>query len=137
MKPDGTTDSKLLYADVTRVIIGAFYVVYNELGFGFLESIYARALEIVLREQGLGVEREVPLIIRFRGEQIGFHRCDMVVNRTIIVEIKACERLSPSHFEQLRNYLSATELQLGMLLHFGPQAKFYRSLNPRCPVRSD
>ena len=120
----------LIHADISREIIGGFYETYNELGFGFSEPIYARALDIVCRERGLDVQREYPIVVSFRGTQIGFHRCDMLVERRVIVEIKASELLSPVAKNQLRNYLAAMKLDLGMLLHFGPRANYYRILGP-------
>ena len=131
MKPDRPTRRiELIHSDISGAIIGAFYEVYNELGFGFLESIYARALETVLRRSGHYIDREFPVTIHFQGDAIGFHRCDMIVDRTVIVEIKATEILSDAPKRQLRNYLSALHLELGMLLHFGPNANYYRILGP-------
>ena len=129
MRPDRST--KLIHERTSAAIIGAFYDVYNELGCGFLESIYARALEDVLLERGLRVAREVALRIRFRNKPIGFHRCDMIVDGKIIVEIKSTEHITDAPKRQLRNYLAASGLELGMLLHFGPRANFYRVLGPR------
>lgn len=120
----------LIHEEISKVIIGAFFEVYNALGFGFLEVVYARALEIVLRRKGLRVERQYPLEIHFQGEQIGFYRCDMIVERTVIIEIKATELLAEASKKQLRNYLAASRLRLGMLLHFGPKAQFHRVLGP-------
>jgi GxxExxY protein len=101
-------------------IIGAFYHVYNILGFGLLESTYARALEISLMKRGLRVEREVPIEVFFEGERVGFHRADMLVERRVIVEIKSCHTVADAHQRQLLNYVTAMNLDLGMLLHFGP-----------------
>lgn len=123
--------SQLLHEDISSEIIGAFYHVYNGLGYGFLESIYTRALHTQLRKRGLVVDREYPIPVVFEEEQPGFHRCDMIVNRTIILEIKATELLSDAPRKQLRNYLAALKLDLGMFLHFGPKANYYRILGPR------
>jgi GxxExxY protein len=139
MHPDDSLSERrverveLIHADISREIIGGFYETYNELGFGFSEPIYVRALDMVLRERGLDVQREFPIIVYFRGTQIGFHRCDMLIERCVIVEAKATELLSPVAKSQLRNYLAATKLELGMLLHFGPRANYYRILGPRKP----
>ena len=122
----------LLHSDISGGIIGCFYDVHNDLGFGFREQIYGRALEILLVEKGFVVDREYPIEVFFRGQQIGFHRCDMLVNKTVIVELKSTELLSDVHKAQLRSYLAATRLELGMLLHFGPKANYYRVLGPRC-----
>ena len=122
---------KLLHEEITSEIVGAFYHVYNGLGYGFLESIYMRAMFPQLRKRGLQVDREYPIPIVFEEEQLGLHRCDMIVNKTIILEIKATETLSDAPRKQLRNYLAALKLDLGMLLHFGPKANYYRILGPR------
>jgi len=74
---------------ITREVIGGFYETYNVLGFGFRESLYKRALEIVLRGRGLSVGREFPIEVFFRGEQIGFYRADMLVEGRVLVEVKA------------------------------------------------
>lgn len=137
MHPDPSSRGKvserhdLIHSDVSRAIIGGFYDTYNDLGFGVLEPIYARGLEILLREMGLDVRREYPIQIHFRGQVIGHHRCDMVVEGKVIVEIKATEILPEFSKRQLRNYLNALRLDLGMLLHFGPKANHYRILGPR------
>ena len=104
------SESDLLHPELSGAIIGSFFDAYNELGYGFLESIYSRALEILLRKRGLLVEREYPLAVEFMGESIGFHRCDMLVDRTVIVEVKATELLNPVSERQLRNYLRADPL---------------------------
>lgn len=108
----------------THAIIGAFYSVHSELGFGFLEAIYARALQQVIHEQGLHVDREYPVPIFFRGQRIGVHRVDMLVDRRIVVEIKSTEVLAPTAKRQLRNYLTALRLDVGLILHFGPKPEF-------------
>jgi GxxExxY protein len=125
---EGSKRVKLLEEDVTREIIGAFYEVYNALGFGFLESIYKRALEIALRKRGLRVDREYPIRIFFDGQQIGFHRVDILVDRRVVVEVKARYKLLDADRRQLINYLTAMNLDVGLLLHFGPKADFKRIL---------
>ena len=122
LPPVGTPD--LLEPQRTRTIIGAFYAVYSELGFGFLESIYARALQQVLHEGGMRVDREYPVPIFFRGQRLGVHRIDMLVDRRIIVEIKSTDILHPTAKRQLRNYLTALRLDVGLILHFGPKPEF-------------
>lgn len=116
----------IIEKELSYVIVAAFFEVYNALGFGFLESIYARALEIALKARGLAVEREYPLTVMFQGEVVGQHRCDMLVERRIVIEIKSTERLSDVPKRQLRNYLKALNLKLGLLLHFGPRAEYHR-----------
>jgi len=93
MKTDRTYNNedsqrrKLLEEKLTREIIGGFYEVYNALGFGFLEILYSRALEIALRRRGLRLDREFPIEVFFRGQQIGVHRLDTLVEQPDIVEL--------------------------------------------------
>jgi GxxExxY protein len=123
-RDSNTSHRHLVHVELSSRIIGCFFTVYNELGPGFLEVIYARAMEIVLKELGARVNREFPIPIDFRGHQIGFQRCDMIIDEKIIVEIKATDLLPPIAERQLRSYLAATKLELGLLLHFGPKARF-------------
>ena len=114
--------------ELSDTIIGCFFWVYNKIGFGFLESVYAKALEVALKLTGLKVDREVPVTIFFEGVDVGQHRMDMVVEDRIVLEIRATEKLSDVAKRQLRNYLSAMDLELGILLHFGPTADHHRVL---------
>jgi GxxExxY protein len=118
----------LIEKELSHVIIGCFFDVYNELGYGFMELLYVRALDITMQKRGLRVDREYPVTVTFRGQQIGVHRIDMLVERRVVVEIKSTERLAESSRRQLRNYIKALEVDLGILLHFGPAPKFYREL---------
>src|SRR3954462_2533641 len=134
MSSDRTWDShpssrvKLLEEELTREIIGAFYDVYNTLGFGFLENIDKRAMEIALVKRHLSVNREFPIEVYYDGQQIGFHRIDMFVNRRVVVEVKATYKLVYEDKLQLMSYLTAMKLEVGLLLHFGPRAEFKRVL---------
>lgn len=120
--------------EFTRSIIGAFFDVYNELGFGLLESVYSAALEFELRARGHHVEREFWTDVFYKGHAVSRQRLDMIVNGTVVLEIKATERLPNFARRQLLNYLTATRLDLGLILHFGPAAKVYRLINTRyCP----
>ena len=121
---------KLVHEDVTKSIIGAFFIVFNKLRFGFLESVYAAALTKVLRDRGHTVEREVRVRIWFEGESIAIQRLDMLVDRKVVVEIKSGDRLAITAREQLSNYLRATGLEVGLLLHFGPKPTLVRQFNP-------
>jgi GxxExxY protein len=123
--------ARLIYHDVTESIIGAFYDAYNELRFGYLESAYAAALSELLRERGHTVEREVSVPVYFHGKEITKHRLDMVVDAKVIVEIKSTEVLHPSAHRQLMSYLKSTKLDVGLLLHFGPEAWFYRAVTTK------
>jgi GxxExxY protein len=116
----------LKHEELTRKIIGVFYEVYNELGQGFLESVYEGAMEIALAEAGLRVERQVPVPVWFRGRQVGDFKADLLVEGLVILELKAARAFDPSHEAQLLNYLRATEIEVGLLLNFGPKPEFKR-----------
>ncbi|WP_133000950.1 GxxExxY protein [Luteimonas arsenica] len=107
-------------------VIGAFFDTYNELGHGFLESVYEAALAVRLRECGLRVEQQVPIDVRFHGHVVGQFRADMLVERRLLIEIKAAVQIAPAHEAQLLNYLKATRVHLGLLLNFGPRPEFRR-----------
>lgn len=124
---------RIVERDLSYQIIGTFFEVHNALGFGFLEAIYARALEIALRERGLLVEREYPIAVYFKGQQIGFHRVDFLVERRVILELKSTHRLPEGAKRQLLSYLNSMPLELGLLLHFGPKASFTRVLRAVSP----
>ncbi len=112
--------SKYKHSDITERIIKAFYKVYNILGYGFLEKVYESALAIELREQGLSVVRQAPIKVYYREQLIGEYYPDLLVEGKVIVELKAAEALTDEHNAQLLNYLKATEIQVGLLLNFGP-----------------
>ena len=124
--PKGKVD--LLHAELTESIIGAFYLVYNELGYGFLERVYVEALVRVLRRLGHKVDREVLVPVEFFDEVIALQRLDLIVEDAVVLEVKSTQLVSPADHRQLRSYLSGTRLEVGLLLHFGPEARFYRSV---------
>jgi GxxExxY protein len=111
---------------LTHKIIGGFFKVYNTLGHGFLESVYAKALESELVGRGLYVAREVPADVYYNGEVVGVFRADMVVESRVVLELKGSRKIDHTDIAQLLNYLRATDLELGLLLHFGPRASFKR-----------
>ncbi len=119
----------LLHEDLTQSVIGAFYEVYNALGFGFLEHIYVPALERELRARGHQVGREVAVTIWYKGDALATQRLDMVVDETLVIEVKATAALHRLAARQLYNYLCVTDLEIGLLLHFGPQPAFYRLIS--------
>jgi GxxExxY protein len=126
---------ELLVAErITRSVIGAFFEVYNTLGFGFLEHLYVLGLERELRWRGHEVARELGVRVMYKGEELGFQRLDLVVDNTLVVETKSTTNLHKTAPRQLYNYLRATNLEVGLLLHFGPEPKFYRVL---CTNRSN
>ncbi len=116
----------LRHSKITEPIIGAFYEVYNELGHGFLESVYREAMVIAPRERGLQVEREKTVTVRFRNETVGVFRADLIVSSLVIVELKCARALDSSHEAQLLNYLKATDFEVGLLLNFGVRPTFRR-----------
>jgi len=116
----------LMKRELTHAIIGAFYEVYGSLGFGFLEHVYALALESELTDRGKRVSREVPVPISYKGKLLTTQRADMIVDKRVVVEIKSTEILPPMSKRQVVNYLRATTLEVALLLHFGPEPKFYR-----------
>ncbi len=117
---------ELIYETLTHSVIGAFFDVYNTLGFGFLEAIYSAALERELRDRGHEVGREVYVPVFYRGEAIARQRLDIVVDGKLVVEIKSTYELHGAAPRQVYNYLRGTRLRLGLILHFGPTPKFYR-----------
>lgn len=99
---------------------------YNELGTGYLESVYQNALGIALRNKGIAYSREIPLLVKFRGENVGEFRADFLVGGSVILELKAVATLLPAHDTQLINYLKATGFSVGLLLNFGSKAEVKR-----------
>jgi len=116
----------LLEEETTNQIIGAFFDVYNTLGFGFLEHVYAEALERELVERARMVQKEVVVSVWYKGTILSTQRVDMIVDDRVVVEIKSTEVLAPTAQRQLLNYLRATSFQVGLLLHFGPKSRFSR-----------
>ena len=119
--------------ELTRSIIGAFFHVYNALGFGFLEHVYVMALERELVKRGHRVARELAVQVRYEGEELCVQRLDMVVDHKVIVETKSTLELHPSARRQLFNYLRATNLEIGLLLHFGPKPAVHREICENAP----
>jgi GxxExxY protein len=119
-------EKELLHTDLTKVIIGSAYYIYNQLGYGFLEKVYENALAIQLRRLGRQVEQQVPVVVRFEGEVVGEFFPDLFVEGSVIVELKAVTELNPIHEVQLVNYLKATGVKVGLLINFGPQIKIIR-----------
>jgi len=116
------------HKDITEKILSGCFEVINELGAGFVESVYEKALAIVLREKGLDVQTQVPLTVIFRGQPVGDFVADIVVERVVIVELKAVKSLLPEHQAQLINYLNATNLPIGLLVNFGNPRLEYKRL---------
>jgi GxxExxY protein len=122
--------TRLILKELTYEIIGAFYTVYNELGYGFLESVYVNALSLELRLRGLTVEREKLVEIHYLGQPVGQFRMDLVVNSAVLIETKSCKQIGETERRQLLNYLKATPLKVGLLFHFGPTPQYERFVSP-------
>ena len=111
-------------------VVGVFFDVYNELRFGFLEQVYVGGIAVELRRHGIPFRREHRVEVRFRGEPVGFYRADLLVDSRLIVEVKAGKAFDESARWQTLNYLRATNLPLGLVLHFGLEARFHRVVGP-------
>ncbi len=111
---------------LTDQIIRVFYDVYNELGYGFLESIYREAMRLVLSQNGLSVAVEYPIQVSFRGTAIGLFKADLIVDQSVLIELKTCEQLLQQHQSQTLNYLKSTSIEVALLMNFGPTPRFKR-----------
>lgn len=114
------------HTELTERIIGAFYEVYNNLGYGFLEKVYENSLVLELHKLGLNVVAQVPISVSYKGVLVGEYVADVLVEDKVIVEIKAVRVLLPEHEAQLLNYLKASKLEIGLLVNFGPRAEVKR-----------
>jgi GxxExxY protein len=119
----------LLHEELTGKVLGACFEVARELGAGFLESVYEKALMVALREKGLRVEAQVPLTVKFRGVIVGEFFADILVESKLVVELKAVSALRPEHQAQVINYLKATGIEVGLLVNFGNPKLEYRRLH--------
>lgn len=130
---------ELQYRDLTDKIIGLFYDVYNELGHGFLESVYEHSMALALAQAGMIVESQVPVCVWFRGYRVGDFRADLLVENKILLELKAARSIDEAHEKQLLNYLRATDIEVGLLLNFGVKPQFRRLVyeNERKKIRVD
>ena|SRR5215467_4861640 len=120
--------SKLLHPDLTEKIIGVYYDVYNEIGHGFLETVYRNAMQIALTDAGLFVQREFPIPVWFRGQEVGQFRADLLIEKVVLLELKAVSSLDRSHEAQILHYLRATEVEVGLLFNFGSLRPQFRRL---------
>jgi len=117
-----------IHQDITSDIIGAFYDVYNELGFGFLEKVYENALKYKLEQIGYDVKKQVPINVYFEGVLVGEYFADLIVDNNVIIELKASDSLRKEHESQLINYLKATKIEVGLLLNFGKKPEIKRKI---------
>lgn len=119
-------DGALKHGELTQRIIGVFFEVYNELGHGFLESVYEKSFAVALKASGLDVLTKIEVPVWFRGQQVGDFEADMLVEHLVLVELKAGRALDSAHEAQLLNYLRATEIEVGILFGFGLRPEFKR-----------
>jgi GxxExxY protein len=125
----------LIHEELSRSVIGAFFDVYNTLGFGFLEHVYVASLTRELRNRGHKVGREVSVPVFYKGEEVARQRLDMIVDHQLVVEVKSTETLHLGVARQVENYLRATNLEVGLLLHFGPRPQFFRAVCSNSDMR--
>src|SRR5256885_7195304 len=104
--------AQLKHGDVTEKIVGVFYDVYNELGYGFLESVYEESLVIALQEAGLEVNRQVSVPVWFRGQKVGDFRADVTVENCVLLELKCAKGLDAAHEAQILHYLKSTDIEV-------------------------
>ena len=114
--------------DKTEVVIGAFYEVYNVLGYGFIEAVYQNALCKEFQRLCVPYETHRKIDVFYKGEPVGYYEADIIVYGSIILELKAVKQLMFEHERQLRNYLKATDLEIGLLLNFGPKPEIKREV---------
>ena len=116
------------HQELTKNIIGVYYDVYNELGYGFLEKVYHKAMLIELHKRGYVIESEKKLNVYYKNEIIGEYVPDIIINESVIVELKCVEYLIETHENQLLNYLKATNCEVGLILNFGKDPQFIRKI---------
>lgn len=116
----------ILHKKITDGILKAYYDVYNQLGYGFLEKVYQNAMYFELKSQGFKVEAQKQIKVYFKNQLVGEYYADLLIEDKVIVELKACEVLMNVHIAQIMNYLKATESEVGLLLNFGEEPEFKR-----------
>ena len=131
--------SKFKHGEITSKTIGIFFDVYNELGYGFLESVYEKSLALALASAGIKVSCQIDIPVFFRGTNVGDFSADMLVENCVLLELKSARAIDKAHEAQLLNYLRATEIEVGLLLNFGLKPEFKRMIfdNPRKSIRAN
>ena len=119
---------KFPHQELTKSIIGIYYNVYNELGFGFLEKVYHKALLIELKNNGYKIDSEKKVNVYYKNKIVGEYIPDIIINDSVIVELKCVEYLTDIHENQLLNYLKATDCEVGLILNFGKDPQFIRKI---------
>jgi GxxExxY protein len=132
----------LIHGDLTHRLIGIFFNLYNEIGHGFLESVYEQAFSVVLAKNNIFFQRQVAIPVWFHSQKIGEFRADLLVDGKVLIELKTRRDIDLAWEKQLLNYVRATEVEVGLLFNFGPTAQFRRYVfenskkNPRNPRES-
>lgn len=116
------------HSAITEKIIGAFFKVYNTLGYGFLEKVYENSMIEELSKNGLSAVAQQPIKVYYEGKEVGSYFADLLVEGSVVVELKAAEFIADEHEAQLLNYLRATNYEVGLLLNFGKEAKFKKKI---------
>ena len=116
------------HQDLTAKIIECAYKVHNTLGFGFLEAVYRNALMIELLKTGLQSEKEKKIQVHYHNQLVGDYAADIIVENTVILELKSVKELHPAHSAQLINYLKATGIEIGLLINFGESVQVKRKI---------
>ena len=132
-------DAEVLYPhkDLTERIIGAAFDVHNELGAGFVEKVYENALAIELRKRGFKVEQQKPVRVEYQGESVGEFVADLIIDDTVLVEVKSVKSLTPENESKLIHYLKATGIEIGLLINFGESVDIRRKIyTPQSPKKS-
>lgn len=113
-------------ADKTAAILAAFYEVYTQLGYGFIENVYQNALYKELLSRGIPCVAHPKINVYYKGDSVGYYQADIIAYGVIILELKAVSHLTEEDELQLVNYLRATDIEVGLLLNFGPKPEFKR-----------
>lgn len=119
-------ERQLLHKELTKEILGTFFQVHYELGYGFSESVYSKAMAYALEDAGLRTRREVPTVVHFRGREVGRFRADHIVEAKVLLELKVGIALPQGTTAQALNLLRASKIEVGLVLHFGLKPKFQR-----------
>lgn len=123
-----TMEEKIIHKDLSYKIVGLAIQVRKELGFGFLEKVYENALMVLLEENGIRAEQQVPIKVNFHGRVIGNYIADILVEDSIILELKTIDRITKYEIAQTLNYLKATGLKLALILNFGKEGLSHERL---------
>jgi GxxExxY protein len=126
---DLNLDPRLPHSQLSSAILGSCFEVMNELGIGFLESVYKNALFFALKEKGLLVEAEKSFEVYFKRQKVGLYKADIVVENLIVIELKCCKNLLPEHQAQVINYLVVSNLPVGLLVNFNNKQLDYKRLH--------